>query len=829
MGRKKEVQELADRILKDSRLWTSISEFKGDWTLFSEEVVRNALADRIQSYEEASEITEIIMSDSELGTCKELLATLIDTVTYDGAWHFVEDVLKYARDDVLIGPIRDWFLEYLRTGSEGTFWIYIALSKHPQYKENPQFIEALKDHKHAITDAVREMDEPVEVLGPLAEHLDIIYSDRVLDALVDWICNDIEACLYSLMECPAFSKEKEIWNQIYPRLEKLEIGYWRVEDAFDSTSLLIRENTKNEDIHVSRKKLTELIELNGWPLMRLSVLSEMHTAKQFFENDEFSGEELEETRQRFFKLLGLEDLIGFWGDPRELLDETRWKGSLEQLSKDIFDNAFSLLEKEIKSGGSTLEIDITKLKHTRASKLIPDILEMRKHEMESIEIIIHNKLCVDLRLLWDTGYGSEILKTKKVWKFCSIGKLKEIQKALEELGYFITIKNSEDLEPSGSLKHLDNRIEVLIRNSSSNESITLGLEVLNISQHPEAEDITRRITNRQPDLQFNYEDIQGDIRADADFQRTREFFTGTESLEQLCRENRNVIDLSNRSMTTCDLTPLKQCTYVKEIVLTNNAIYFIDLSPLSDCEELESLILSKNKLRELDLTPLSSCTNLKKLVLHQAGPNSLVPLDLTPLSDCLSLEELDLSYQFHSMASIDLSPLSSLAKLKKLILTSTFTKEIDLNPLSGCESLEVLDLGDMMLSKVDLTPLSKCTNLHTLFLRKNDIRQIDLAPLQGCTELKSLNFSANRHTSIDLTPLKGKKKLEFLIFNSLSHMELNITSLLECPAIDYFAVAHPLRNLNVKLVAERAVYQKFKGQIAEPVEKAIEEYGIDWI
>ena len=67
MGREEETQELADKILKDSKPWTSISKFDGDPTLFADEIVKNALAERIQSNDEASEITEIVVSQSELG------------------------------------------------------------------------------------------------------------------------------------------------------------------------------------------------------------------------------------------------------------------------------------------------------------------------------------------------------------------------------------------------------------------------------------------------------------------------------------------------------------------------------------------------------------------------------------------------------------------------------------------------------------------------------------------------------------------------------------------------------------------------------------------
>jgi len=241
--------------------------------------------------------------------------------------------------------------------------------------------------------------------------------------------------------------------------------------------------------------------------------------------------------------------------------------------------------------------------------------------------------------------------------------------------------------------------------------------------------------------------------------RLNKFLKGYDVIRQLCKQDISIIDLSDTELDFCDLSPLKSCRTLREIILKNNRLSQIDLSSLSDCDSLETIDLSRNRLRTLDLNPISNCTNLKRLLLNRAGPNMLSDLDLTPLSKCSLLEELDISGQFHSMTEINLKPLSGSCNLKILSLGSNFVGNIDLNPLKDCGSLEHLNLGDMNLDRIDLLPLQRCTELQVILLRKNNIREIDLTPLMNCPRLHTFNLSANQHTFLDLQPLSEKKNI----------------------------------------------------------------------
>ncbi len=76
MGREEDAQKLARSIVNDSGPWKSISEFDGDLTLFSEEIVRNTLYEKTETREKASEITRVILSKSKLGCNKDIVDTL---------------------------------------------------------------------------------------------------------------------------------------------------------------------------------------------------------------------------------------------------------------------------------------------------------------------------------------------------------------------------------------------------------------------------------------------------------------------------------------------------------------------------------------------------------------------------------------------------------------------------------------------------------------------------------------------------------------------------------------------------------------------------------
>jgi hypothetical protein len=129
----------------------------------------------------------------------------------------------------------------------------------------------------------------------------------------------------------------------------------------------------------------------------------------------------------------ISEIAGFDGDPRLLLDNTVMKMSYEEARQAIFDTAVKLLEEQIHSGGPTLFLDIIGLKNTSASKLIPLIVETRKHEVEKTTILIKGSK-VFLRPLWITHYGFKILSASGMGLTTDLDNLESLRKNFDELG-----------------------------------------------------------------------------------------------------------------------------------------------------------------------------------------------------------------------------------------------------------------------------------------------------------------------------------------------------------------------------------------------------------
>lgn len=130
--------------------------------------------------------------------------------------------------------------------------------------------------------------------------------------------------------------------------------------------------------------------------------------------------------------LNISEIAGFDDDPRLLLDNAVMKMSYEDARQAIFDTAVKLLEEQIRSGGPTLFLDIEGLRNTSASKLIPLIVETRKHEVENTTVLIKGSK-VFLRPLWMTHYGFNILSASGMGLTTDLDGLESLRKNFDEL------------------------------------------------------------------------------------------------------------------------------------------------------------------------------------------------------------------------------------------------------------------------------------------------------------------------------------------------------------------------------------------------------------
>jgi hypothetical protein len=99
---------------------------------------------------------------------------------------------------------------------------------------------------------------------------------------------------------------------------------------------------------------------------------------------------------------------------------------------------------QIKQGGTTIGFDVEKMKeHPSFVRFVDTILELRRREMN--RVIINTNLLnsdtglttVDLRPLWLTAYGFQVLRALKMGTSCSLHEFSKVQKALDKAGFEI--------------------------------------------------------------------------------------------------------------------------------------------------------------------------------------------------------------------------------------------------------------------------------------------------------------------------------------------------------------------------------------------------------
>jgi len=129
---------------------------------------------------------------------------------------------------------------------------------------------------------------------------------------------------------------------------------------------------------------------------------------------------------------GIPEIAGIDTDPRMLLELTDERMSFEEARQAIFDRSVQILEWQLNDGGPTLFLDIERMRKTSASKLIPQIVTQRKHELENSIILIKGST-VFLRPLWLTHYGYKILLATGMGLTTDLEGLDSLRKSFDEL------------------------------------------------------------------------------------------------------------------------------------------------------------------------------------------------------------------------------------------------------------------------------------------------------------------------------------------------------------------------------------------------------------
>jgi hypothetical protein len=212
----------------------------------------------------------------------------------------------------------------------------------------------------------------------------------------------------------------------------------------------------------------------------------------------------------FFEGTLLPEIKGLDGPAlNKLVDILEKSQSIEKFHDEAYGIAVELIARQIESGGPTLFFDIEKLSTTSTVAIVPLIVDNRQQQLGGIRVPVWKQTCIDLRPLIQTHIGFEAVKALRLWRF--LGKevdelspdLEALTSALEEFDYTINFDTSKKAKRENTISHdmrlmLDNIIDF----SASSNSIVLGLDKLEQSQHPErysiAEELVTSLSRLEP-------------------------------------------------------------------------------------------------------------------------------------------------------------------------------------------------------------------------------------------------------------------------------------------------------------------------------------------
>jgi len=173
-----------------------------------------------------------------------------------------------------------------------------------------------------------------------------------------------------------------------------------------------------------------------------------------------------------------------------------------------------------------------------------------------------------------------------------------------------------------------------------------------------------------------------------------------------------------------DITPLGQCSDVRELILSVNEIRSIE--PLSGCSQLKILYLVKNPVS--DLRPLQKLGHLQELLISGTDVT-----DLSPLSSLPKLKVLDVQ----NTQIRNFSPLRSVKSLSTLEVSRPDSEQLrSIAELNQLKELKISGLGAV--TESDLAVLGKIVNLRKLELDEVTLQNMQF--VEKCHKLKELSL-----------------------------------------------------------------------------------------
>lgn len=240
-----------------------------------------------------------------------------------------------------------------------------------------------------------------------------------------------------------------------------------------------------------------------------------------------------------------------------------------------------------------------------------------------------------------------------------------------------------------------------------------------------------------------------------------------------------LVNLEQLDLNNCDyiidLDFLKTLKKLKVLNIGNTDVKYLDA--LIYLENLETINLTSNPVA--DLTPLKNCLNLKDIVLWgcmsiknidvvaKFTQLELLDIESCPIPDlnCIkNLKNLETLLMDNCNTIKDFSFLENLTTLKYFTADgNTIIGEKNLNFFKNLVNLEYLSLRGRSLVKIEF--IKNSNKIKELVLSDNMVS--DLTPLENMTEMIKIALGKNRELK-ELGPLKNMHKLEKLDISAFS-------------------------------------------------------------
>ena len=190
-------------------------------------------------------------------------------------------------------------------------------------------------------------------------------------------------------------------------------------------------------------KLAELTSKDGWKFTLARLIFELKILLSY--DYTICGiEPRYEIYHAIIETLGLLEYAGVRNHLPLILADSANSLSLEDAMKKIREKMSETLRVQIKSGGSTLFLDIDKLKEGQDAHLVPYIIDLRQKEIENIKVTMYDDEQYDFTDLMFTNYGIELMRALKVWIIGNKDDLEQVTKRIEEIdGHINVVKGSE--------------------------------------------------------------------------------------------------------------------------------------------------------------------------------------------------------------------------------------------------------------------------------------------------------------------------------------------------------------------------------------------------